>query len=120
MKKSLWKSAKFLLIFTIICGVIYTGFVTIFAQAFFPEKANGSIIEINGKKYGSELLAQKYTDEKHMWGRIMQLDVSTYKDKDGKPLLYAVPSNLSPASDEYEKLVSERVKMLKTANPQMK
>ena len=40
-----------------------------------------------------------------MWGRIMNIDVSTYKDENGKTLMYAAPSNLSPASEEYEALV---------------
>lgn len=33
--------------------------------------------------------------------------------------MYATPSNLSPASEEYEELVAERVKMLREANPDM-
>ena len=107
------------LIFTVLCGVFYTTVVTGAAQLLFPEKANGSMIEINGKKYGSELLGQQYTDDTHMWGRIMKLDVTTYTDKDGKMLMYAVPSNLSPASEEYEKLVKERMERLKAANPEM-
>ena len=82
-------------------------------------KANGSIIEIDGKKYGCELLGQQYTDERHMWGRIMNIDVSTYKDENGKTLMYASPSNLSPASEEYEALVKERVEKLRAANPDM-
>ncbi|WP_330508277.1 potassium-transporting ATPase subunit C [Mediterraneibacter butyricigenes] len=85
----------------------------------FPDKANGSIIEVDGKKYGCELLGQKYTDEAHMWGRIMNIDVSTYKDENGKRLMYAVPSNLSPASEEFEDLVAKRVQMLRKANPDM-
>lgn len=53
-----------------------------------------------------------------MWGRIMKLDVSTYRDEDGKALLYAVPSNLSPASEEYEQLVAQRVEKLRAADPE--
>ena len=69
---------------------------------FFLTQANGSIIEVDGKKYGSELLGQQYTDDAHMWGRIMNIDVSTYTDENGKALMYATPSNLSPASEEYQ------------------
>lgn len=105
------------MIFTLVCGIGYTGVVTGIAQLIFPKKANGSIIEVNGKKYGSALLGQQYTDEAHMWGRIMNLDVSAYRDKDGNRLLYATPSNLSPASEEYEALVAERVKLLRKTNP---
>ena len=39
--------------------------------------------------------------------------------KMGSFLLYASPSNLSPASAEYEALVAERVEKLRAANPDM-
>ena len=113
------KALTIFLIFTVVCGILYTGVVTGVAQLFFPEKANGSIIEVDGKKYGCELLGQQYTDDAHMWGRIMNIDVSTYKDENGHTLMYAAPSNLSPASEEYEALVAERVEKLRAANPDM-
>lgn len=119
LKNILPKATVIFLIFTVICGVLYTAFITGAAQLIFPDKANGSIIEVDGKKYGCELLGQQYTDESHMWGRIMKIDVSTYKDKNGKTLMYAVPSNLSPASNEFEALVNERVEMIRKANPDM-
>lgn len=113
------KALMIFLLFTVICGVAYTGVVTGVAQLIFPDKANGSLIEVDGKKYGCELLGQQYTDEEHMWGRIMNVDISTYKDENGKTLMYAAPSNLSPASGEFEDLVTERVKMIREANPDM-
>ncbi len=119
LRNVLPKAAVIFIIFTLLCGIVYTGAVTGIAQLIFPKQANGSIIEVDGKKYGCELLGQQYTDEKHMWGRIMNLDVSTYKDENGKTLMYAAPSNLSPASEEYKKLVAERVEMLRAANPDM-
>ena len=99
MKSVLPKASMIFLIFTLLCGVIYTGVVTGIAQLIFSDNANGSIIEVDGKKYGCELLGQQYTDEAHMWGRIMNIDVSTYTDENGKALMYAAPSNLSPASE---------------------
>ena len=119
LKNIIPKALTMFLVFTLVCGVVYTLVVTGVAQLIFPHKANGSIIEVNGNKYGSELLGQQYTDEAHMWGRIMNIDVSTYKDKNGKPLMYSSPSNLSPASEEYKKLVAKRVEMLRKANPDM-
>ena len=119
LKNVLPSAAVIFLIFTLLCGVIYTGIVTGIAQLVFPDKANGSIIEADGKKYGCELLGQQYMDDGHMWGRIMNIDVSTYKDENGKTLMYAAPSNLSPASEEYEALIRERVEKLREANPDM-
>lgn len=119
LKSMLPKATTLFFILTLLCGFLYTGAVTAFAQVLFPYQANGSIIEVDGQKYGCALLGQQYSDDGHMWGRIMNLDVSTYQDKDGKTLLYATPSNLSPASEEYEALVAERVKKLRAANPEM-
>lgn len=113
------KAAIFFLLFSVLCGVVYTGVVTGIAQLLFPRQANASLIEIGGKVYGSELLGQQYTDEAHLWGRITNIDVSTYTDKNGNLLAYAAPSNLSPASEEYEALVAERVEKLRAANPDM-
>ena len=119
LKSVLPRAALIFLIFTIVCSVVYTGVVTGLAQLIFPNQANGSIIEVDGKKYGCELLGQQYTDDAHMWGRIMNIDVSTYTDENGKALMYASPSNLSPASEEYQALVDERVQKIKAANPDM-
>ncbi|MEG1896181.1 MAG: K(+)-transporting ATPase subunit C [Oscillospiraceae bacterium] len=118
-KSVLPKATMLLLVFTLLCGVLYTVVVTAVAELVFPSKASGSIIEINGEKYGSELLAQQYTKENHMWGRIMNLDVSTFKDESGKRLMYASPSNLSPASKEYSSLIANRVDRIRKASPNM-
>lgn len=104
------------IIFTLLCGVLYTGLITTVAQLIFPDKANGSIIEIDGKKYGSELVGQKYNDDSHMWGRIMNIDTETFTDEYGNKLMYATPSNLSISSEEYKKLISERVQFIKSSN----
>lgn len=111
------KALKFILTFTIICGLIYPIFITGISQLIFKDKANSSIIEINGKKYGSVLLAQEFTGNKYLWGRIMNLDTKTFTDDNGNSLMYAVPSNLSPSSEEYKKIVSDRINKIKLENP---
>lgn len=119
--KSVWKKALgALLLLAVICGIFYPLVITGISQLFFPNQANGSIIEVNGKKYGSVLLAQQFTGNKYLWGRIMNVDTKTFKDASGKPMMYAVPSNLNPASDEYKKLVRERVEKIRAADPEQK
>lgn len=117
-KEILPKAAVFFLILSAVCGILYTAVITGAAQALFSDKANGSIIEIDGKKYGSELLGQQYTDEKHMWGRIMNIDTGTYTDDNGQAVMYAAPANISPASEEYEAMVAERTEKIKAAHPE--
>lgn len=118
--KVISKAFKFILVFMIICGLIYPVFITGASQLLFKEKENGSIIEVNGKKYGSVLLAQEFTGDEYLWGRVMNLDTSTFTNENGEVLMYAAPSNLSPASEEYEKLVSERIEKIKASNPDKK
>ena len=43
--KSLFTNAILsFIVFTLVCGVLYTGTITAIAQVVFPEKSNGSII----------------------------------------------------------------------------
>ena len=90
LKTSVLPALKIFLIFTVVCGVIYTAAITGFAQIVFPDKANGSIIEVDGKKYGSELLGQQFIDDTHMWGRIMIIDGETFTNKDGEKTMYGL------------------------------
>lgn len=116
LKTILPKALKMILVMTVLCGVVYPLIVTGISQLFFKDKANGSIIEVDGVKYGSELLGQQYLGDSYLWGRIMNINTDTFKNENGDPLLYAVPSNISPASEEYESLIEERVAMIKNAN----
>ena len=109
------KAACMVLAMTLICGVLYTIAVTGLSQIFFHNKANGSVIEIDGKKYGCELLAQQFTGDEYMWGRIMNLSVFT--DQDGNAKMYSGPSNLSPESEAYKELVDARVEKIREAHP---
>ena len=117
-RKVLPKATIMFLLFTALCGIIYTALVTGLAQLIFPYQANGSLIVIDGKKQGCALLGQQFTDPSHLWGRIVNLDVTTYKDRQGRTLVYAAPSNLSPASPEFEKLVAERVAKIRASHPE--
>lgn len=119
MKHIFARAGGMLLAMTILCGLVYTVAVTGVGQLLFPKQANGSIIEADGKTYGSALLGQPFTDEGHLWGRIMNVDTTTFTDENGNPVLYAWASNLSPASEEYDTLVAQRVDALRKANPDM-
>ena len=102
-------------LFTVVCGLGYTLVVTGIAQVAFPYQANGSLITVDGKVVGSELIGQNFEDEDHMWGRIQ--NVSIVEGEDGELMAYGAPSNLSPASEEYRRLVDARVKKIRAANP---
>lgn len=102
-------------LFTVVCGLGYTLVVTGIAQVAFPYQANGSLIKVDDKIVGSELIGQNFEDEDHMWGRIQ--NVSVVEDENGELMAYSAPSNLSPASEEYKELVDARVDKIRAANP---
>lgn len=60
MRKDLIASAVAMLLFTVVCGLIYPLAVTGIAQVTMPGKANGSQIERDGKVVGSELIGQDF------------------------------------------------------------
>lgn len=104
-------------LFTIVCGLGYTLVVTGIAQVTFPYQANGSLITVDGKVVGSELIGQNFDDEAHMWGRIQNVSIVEGEGEGGELMAYGAPSNLSPASEEYRQLVDARVKKIRAANP---
>ncbi len=115
MKELLPKALKLILILTILCGIIYPLIVT-GISVIFKDKANGSMIEVNGIKYGSELIGQQYIGEEYLWGRIMNLDTTTFTDENGNAVMYAIPANINTTSEKFETLVAERVEKIKSAN----
>ena len=119
VKSVIPKMLGFFLVMLVITSLVYPAVITAAARAVFPDQATGSIIVGNdGKRYGSELLAQEFTGENYMWGRIMNVDTATFTGEDGEPLLYSWASNKSPAGEELEALVAERVERLRAANPE--
>nr|WP_325297401.1 potassium-transporting ATPase subunit KdpC [uncultured Dysosmobacter sp.] len=119
MKQTVFRAAGLLLVMTVLCGFLYTVVCTGISQVLFPRQANGSVIEINGKTYGSELLAQQFTRPEHLWGRPMNLDVTSFTDGEGNPVMYAWAANKTPAGEEEDALVKERINALLDADPSM-
>jgi K+-transporting ATPase ATPase C chain len=48
------------LVLCLITGAIYPGIVTGLAQVLFPRQANGSLVTVDGKVVGSELIGQTF------------------------------------------------------------
>ncbi len=104
------------LIFTVITGLLYPAVVTGISKTLFPYQAGGSLFEAGGKTY-SALLGQEYKEMDHMWGRIMNVDTGSMTDDEGNPLMYGWASNKTPAGEELESLIAERVERIREAHP---
>jgi K+-transporting ATPase ATPase C chain len=61
MKKNLVTAVLMTIATTVLLGIIYPLVVTGIAQVLFPKKANGQLIEANGKVIGSRVIAQAFT-----------------------------------------------------------
>jgi K+-transporting ATPase ATPase C chain len=61
MKKNILTAIWFTLVTTVIFGVIYPLTVTGMAQLFFHDRANGQLLERNGKLVGSRIIGQAFT-----------------------------------------------------------
>lgn len=61
MKKHFITSILMTIVTTILLGLVYPFVVTGLAQLIFPRQANGSLITVNGKVVGSQLIGQTFS-----------------------------------------------------------
>jgi potassium-transporting ATPase KdpC subunit len=106
-----------LLILTVITGVIYPLAVTGIAQLVFPHQANGSLIVVNGKTYGSQLIGQQFTDPKYFWGRLSATGDFPYNAFNAETLTGSSGSNYGPLNPALTEMVQGRIDALKAADP---
>jgi K+-transporting ATPase ATPase C chain len=69
MKKNLITAILMTLATTVLLGIIYPLVVTGLAQLLFRQKANGQLIEANGKLVGSKIIGQAFTGPAYFHSR---------------------------------------------------
>jgi len=67
--RQLVSALRIFVILTLVTGLVYPLLVTGVAQLVFPHQANGSLIAVNGKVIGSELIGQPFAGPRYFWGR---------------------------------------------------
>ena len=61
MIQELGPGFRLLVALTVLLGLIYPAVMTGISQALFPREANGSLVTVNGKVTGSELIGQSFS-----------------------------------------------------------
>jgi K+-transporting ATPase ATPase C chain len=74
MKNKIIQSLKMLLLMTFLTGIIYPLFITVIAQIFFSDKANGSLYVQDNKVRGSFLIGQNFSDNIYFHSRPSSID----------------------------------------------
>jgi K+-transporting ATPase ATPase C chain len=99
-------------LFTVLTGLVYPLLVTGIAQLIFPGRANGSMIQRDGKPVGSELIGQPFSDPKYFWSRPSATSPYTYNAASSSG------SNYGPLNPALLDAVKKRVQDLRAADPQ--
>ena len=98
-------------LFTVVCGLGYALVVTGIAQVAFPYQANGSLIKVDDKIVGSELIGQAFTEPGHFWGRPSATAPMPYNAS------ASGGSNLGPTNPALTDAVKARIEALRAADP---
>ena len=111
-----------LLLLTAITGLAYPLAMTAIAGVIFPQQAQGSLIEKDGKVIGSALIGQEFKDDKYFHGRPSATLAPDPADSSKTvPAPYNAAnsggSNLGPTSKALNDRVKQDVEKLKTENP---
>jgi len=110
MKRNILTAIWFTLVTTVIFGVMYPLAVTGVAQLLFHDRANGQLIERNGKLVGSRIIGQAFTGSGYFHPRPSAAG-------NGYDATASGGSNLSPTNKNLIERVKADVQKLQAENP---
>jgi K+-transporting ATPase ATPase C chain len=93
MRRQLLPALLMTVVMTVLVGLVYPLVVTAVGQLAFKDRANGSLVEIDGKPIGSSLLGQTFTKPEYFHPRPSVAG-------DGYDGLSSSASNLGPSNPD--------------------
>ncbi len=108
MRRQLRYAIGFVVLLTVLTGVIYPLTVTGLAQALFRDRANGSLISENGEVVGSELIGQPFSDPRYFWGRLSATEYDAAASSG---------SNYGPTNPALLEAIQARIEALRAVDP---
>lgn len=123
--KKIWNMVRpaiiFSLIMVVICGLLYPLAVTGVSQLVFPDKANGSMLEVDGKAVASSLVGQEFSDPRLFHGRPSSVNYNTYEEADKASGDYAGvasgSNNYANTNPDLESRMNEDINQFLAAHP---
>jgi len=109
MRRQLFPALVVFAALTLLTGVVYPLVVTGAAQVAFAGRADGSLVERDGRVVGSRLLGQSFAADRYFHPRPSSAG-------DGYDGSASAPSNLGPTNPELLTAVEERVRAYRAAN----
>src|SRR5215831_7705812 len=110
MKRNFLTAVWFTLVTTLLFGVLYPLAVTGLSQVLFPKRANGQLIERNGKVVGSALIGQSFGGPGYFHSRPSNAGT-------GYDATASSGSNLAPTNKLLIDRVKSDVQKVQTENP---
>lgn len=104
-------AALFTLVSVVLLGIVYPLAMTGVSQVLFPSQANGSLITVNGKVVGSDIIGQLFTKPQYFHGR------PSAAGKNGYDPTATGGTNLGPTSKKLIDATRDAIKALKKENP---
>jgi len=122
MLKEIRPALVLIIALTVITGLFYPLAMTGIAEVIFPNQAQGSLIEKDGKVVGSALIGQVFTDDKYFHGRPSATNAPDPKDSTKTVdapynATNSMGSNLGPTNKALIDRVKGDVDKLKEENP---
>jgi len=111
MWQQLLPGLRMTLVMTVLTGLIYPLAVTGLSQVLFRDKANGSLITVNGQVVGSELIGQNFTKPEYFQPR------PSAAGNDGYDATASGGSNLGPTNRKLIDRVQASVDKFHKDNP---
>lgn len=100
--RQLWASMRMMVVLTVLLGLAYPLAMTGFAQLVFPGRADGSLVEQDGRTVGSSLIGQSFD------GQPQYFQSRPSAAGDGYDPLASSASNLGPENPDLVKAIAER------------
>jgi K+-transporting ATPase ATPase C chain len=109
MRRQILPAILMVIVLTVLLGGVYPLVVTGISQVAFKDKANGSMVTVNGNEVGSSLIGQSFTGDTYFWPRPSAAG-------DGYDAMASAASNLGPNDETLLSDVDGRAKDYRDAN----